>query len=95
MNVLANSWRRVVAMIIVLVIWIETVLFVPGRVQNYNDARAREIRDELLLLRTPPKETPVQRNAPLDDLQRLAALREKGHLSEQEFESQKRKILGG
>ena len=32
---------------------------------------------------------------PKETVERLAALREKGHLSDEEFESQKRKILGG
>jgi hypothetical protein len=83
-----------VAQIIVLVIWIETVLFVPERVRDYNHARAREIRDELLLLRAKSEEVSAPSDDPLDGLERLATLREQGHLSDEEFESQKRKILG-
>lgn len=50
-------------------------------------------RMEILANQISPPGTPVQKD-PLSDLERLAALRAKGSLSEEEFEQAKRTLLG-
>ena len=77
----------------------EVLTTVGGRVDDHNREFARGIRNEIVFLRegdAQPSKSPAATlgtSSGVEELERLAALREKGHLTDQEFESQKRKLL--
>ena len=78
------------------VVWIgllaESLIFVPDRVIDHNRDLAREISAELGALRV--SGAPRSTNAgSLEELERLAALRDRGHLTTEEFERQKARLL--
>ena len=68
------------------------------RVQDFNNDLVRTIQGELEYLREPqPGDGSIKPKAPDDvtQLERLAALREMGHLTGEEFEARKKRILEG
>ncbi|TDK88527.1 SHOCT domain-containing protein [Mycobacterium paragordonae] len=54
--------------------------------------RATEMQEQAMLAMQP--QAPAASQDPLDRLERLAALKDRGVLTDEEFEQQKRRILG-
>ena len=99
---LVLGWTAMISVFYVAVwigIVIEVLIAVSGRVEDHNRDLARSIRDEIVFLREMAPGGVVGPSTPADDtvaqLERLASLRERGHLTVEEFEAQKRKILEG
>lgn len=92
------GWTALVPFLGVLVwlcVLVEVLVTSGDRVDTHNRELAREVRNELVYLReSDAQEARHQDAGSLVALERLASLREKGHLSEAEFEDQKRKMLG-
>jgi TM2 domain-containing membrane protein YozV len=97
---LVLGWTALIAGLNV-VVWIgvviEVLVAVSGRVEDHNRDHARAIRDEIVFLReTAPMDggaSAAQADGSVAQLERLASLREKGHLTDEEFKTQKRKVL--
>lgn len=97
------GWTAIIPYLNVIVwicVLIEVLVSVGERVEYHNRELARGIRNEIVFLREKDAErdkspaTTTEAASGVEQLERLAALREKGHLTEEEFETQKRKVLG-
>ena len=93
------GWTAFVPYLNVIVwtcILLEVLSAVGERVEDFNRDLARGIRDEIVFLRDVDAQAAAATSGPksaTNELERLAVLREKGHLSGEEFEAEKQKLL--
>ena len=85
----------VIQILFILAILFEILTQVRDRVDEYNVELAQGIAAEIMHLSERDLPLPRTGSDDLDQLERLAKLRDGGHLSPEEFAEKKRQILGG